>query len=99
MEMKLDPRVKVEQADLQKQFDIGIQIRDELNRVYNTANQIEDVRTQVNGLMKRLVGNDSTKLVLQAAGDLDQKMLDTRDNLLQLKIKANKDSLTYPQSA
>jgi len=99
MEMKLDPRVKVEQADLQKQFDLGIQIRDELNRVYNAANQIEDVRTQVNGLMKRLVGNDSTKPVLQAAGDLDQKLLATRDNLIQLKIKANEDSLAYPQRA
>ena len=99
MEMKLDPRVKVEQADLQKQFDLGIQIRDELNRVYNAANQIEDVRTQVNGLMKRLVGNDSTKPVLQAAGDLDQKLLVTRDNLIQLKIKANEDSLAYPQRA
>ena len=97
--MKLDPRVKVEQADLQKQFDLGIQIRDELNRVYNAANQIEDVRTQVNGLMKRLVGNDSTKPVLQAAGDLDQKLLVTRDNLIQLKIKANEDSLAYPQRA
>src|SRR5205807_1756162 len=61
MEMKLDPRVKVEQADLQKQFDLGIQIRDELNRVYSAVNQIEDVRTQVNGLMKRLVGNGRTK--------------------------------------
>jgi photosystem II stability/assembly factor-like uncharacterized protein len=99
MEMKLDPRVKVEQADLQKQFDLGIQIRDELNRVYNAANQIEDVRTQVNGLMKRLVGNDSTKPVLRAAGGLDQKLLATRDNLIQLKIKANEDSLAYPQRA
>jgi photosystem II stability/assembly factor-like uncharacterized protein len=99
MELKLDPRVKVEQADLQKQFDLGIQIRDELNRVYSAVNQIEDVRSQVNGLVKRLVGNDSTKPVLQAAGDLDQKLLSTRDNLIQLKIKANEDSLAYPQRA
>src|SRR5438105_3775106 len=99
MEMKLYPRVKVERADRQNQFDLGSPIRDELNRVYNAASQIEDVRTQVNGLMKRLVGNDSTKPVLQAAGDLDQKLLATRDNLIQLKIKANEDSLAYPQRA
>jgi photosystem II stability/assembly factor-like uncharacterized protein len=99
MELKLDPRVKVEQADLQKQFDLGMQIRDELNHVYNAVNQIEDVRIQVNGLVKRLVGTDSTKPVLQAAGNLDQKLLATRDNLIQLKIKANEDSLAYPQRA
>jgi photosystem II stability/assembly factor-like uncharacterized protein len=99
MELKLDPRVKVEQADLQKQFDLGIQIRDELNRVYNAANQIEDVRSQVNGLKKRLAPSDSTKPLLQAAGDLDQKLIAVRDNLIQLKIKANEDSLAYPQRA
>ena len=99
MELKLDPRVKVDQADLQKQFDLGIQIRDELNRVYNAANQIEDVRSQVNGLKKRLASNDNTKPVLQAANDLDQKLVSARDNLIQVKIKANEDSLAYPQRA
>ena len=95
--MKLDPRVNVSQADLQKQFDLLLQIRDELSRVYETVNQIQDVRAQVNGLKKRLPDNDANKAVITAAGDLDQKMLAVRDNLVQLKIKANEDSLVYPQ--
>ena len=96
-EVKLDPRVNVSQADLQKQFDLLLEIRDELSRVYDTVNQIQDVRAQVNGLKKRLPDNDSNKQVLTAAGDLDQKMIAVRDNLVQLKIKANEDSLVYPQ--
>ena len=96
-EVKLDPRVNVSQADLQKQFDLLLQIRDELSRVYETVNQIQDVRAQVNGLKKRLPDTDPNKSVLTAAGDLDQKMLAVRDNLVQLKIKANEDSLVYPQ--
>ncbi len=96
-EVMLDPRVNVSQADLQKQFDLLLQIRDELSRVYETVNQIQDVRAQVNGLKKRLPDSDSNKPVLAAAGDIDQKMLAVRDNLVQLKIKANEDSLVYPQ--
>ena len=94
-EVKLDPRVNVAQADLQKQFDLALQIRDELSRIYDAVNQIQDVRLQLDGLKKRLP--DSAKPVLTAAGDLDQKLTATRDNLIQIKIKANEDSLSYPQ--
>ena len=55
-EVELDPRVKVSQADLQKQFDLLIQMRDELSRVYDAVNQIQDVREQVDGLKKAPTG-------------------------------------------
>jgi hypothetical protein len=97
MELKLDPRVNVSQADLQKEFDLLMQIRDQLSRVYDTVNQVEDVRLQVNGLKKRLPQNASTKPVLTSATDLDQKLTSLRDDLIQVKIKANEDSLAYPQ--
>jgi hypothetical protein len=97
LEVKLDPRVNVSQADLEKQFNLLLEVRDELSRVYDTVNQIQDVRAQVNGLKKRLPEDTTNKPILGAAGDLDQKMLAVRDNLVQLKIKANEDSLVYPQ--
>jgi photosystem II stability/assembly factor-like uncharacterized protein len=97
MELKLDSRVNVSQADLQKEFDLLMQIRDQLSRVYDTVNQVEDVRLQVNGLKKRLPQNASTKPVLTSATDLDQKLISVRDDLIQVKIKANEDSLAYPQ--
>jgi hypothetical protein len=80
---------------LQKQFDLALQIRDQISRVYDAVNQIQDLRLQVDGLKKRLP--DSAKPVLTAAGDLDQKLLSVRDDLIQAKIKANEDSLAYPQ--
>jgi len=97
MELKLDPRVNVSQADLQKEFDLLIQIRDQLSRVYDTVNQVEDVRLQVNGLKKRLPDNANTKPVVASASALDQKLASLRDDLIQVKIKANEDSLAYPQ--
>ncbi len=96
-EVKLDPRVKVADEDLRKQFDLGLQIRDELTRVYDAVNQIQDVRAQFEGLKKRLPENVSTKAVVGAAADLDQKLLSVRDELIQAKVKSNEDSLAYPQ--
>jgi photosystem II stability/assembly factor-like uncharacterized protein len=95
LELKLDPRVNVSQADLLKQFELGIQIRDELSGVYNAVNQIQDVRAQVQGLRRRLP--ESAKPVLMAADDLDPKLLAVRDELFQIRIRANEDSLAYPQ--
>jgi len=92
-----DPRVHVQQADLQKQFELLLQIRDELTRVFDTVNQIQDVRAQLSGLKKRLPENVSTKPVLNAAGELDQKMVAIRDDLVQIKVQSNEDSLSYPQ--
>jgi hypothetical protein len=97
LEVKLDPRINVSSADLQKQFDLGLQIRDEISRAYDAVNQIQDVRAQVDGLRKRLPENDTTKPIRAAATDLDQKLISTRDNLVQIKVKANEDSLAYPQ--
>jgi photosystem II stability/assembly factor-like uncharacterized protein len=94
-ELKLDPRVNESQADLEKQFKLALQIRDELSRVYEAANQIQDVRSQLQGLKRRLP--ESAKPVLTAADDLDQKLVGVRDELFQIKIKANEDSLAYPQ--
>jgi photosystem II stability/assembly factor-like uncharacterized protein len=96
-EVTMDPRVQVSQADLQKQFDLLIQVRDQLSRVYDTVNQIQDVREQMDGLRKRLPENAAVKNTLAAAGALDKNLLLVRDDLAQMKIKSNEDSLAYPQ--
>ena len=62
--------------------------------VYDAVNQIQDVRAQLGGLQKRLPEN---KPVVTAASDLDKKLLAVRDNLAQMQISANEDSLRYPQ--
>jgi photosystem II stability/assembly factor-like uncharacterized protein len=96
-EVTMDPRVDVSEADLRKQFDLLIQVRDELNRVYEVVNQIQDVREQVDGLTKRLPDNATVKPMLVAATALDKNLLAVRDDLTQMKIKSNEDSLAYPQ--
>ncbi len=95
-DLKLDPRVNVSQADMEQQFSFLIQVRDELNHVYDAVNQIQDVRSQVSGLTKRLPDNDNSKPIVAAAEQLERKLISVRDDLINLTISANEDSLAYP---
>ncbi|MFZ0807587.1 MAG: hypothetical protein WAN03_15435, partial [Candidatus Sulfotelmatobacter sp.] len=95
-ELKLDPRVNVSQADLEAQFNLLLATRDELSRVYDTVNQIQDVRAQLAGLKKRLPENASAKTIVGAADELEKKLVAVRDDLVNLDISANEDSLAYP---
>jgi len=96
LELKLDPRVKVTQADLEAQFNLLIQTRDELSRVYDTVNQIQDVRSQLAGLKRRLPENAGSKNIVTAADALEKKLVAVREAFLNLDISANEDSLAYP---
>ena len=87
LELKLDPRVKASPADLEKQFATLMEIHDELTRVYKAANQIIDLRAQLQDFEKRLK--------LAEAQALDEKLAALQDHLLNLKVKANEDSLNY----
>jgi len=95
-DLKLDPRVKVSQADLEAQFNLLLQTRDELSKVYDSVNQIQDVRSQLAGLKRRLPENASVKTIASAADDLDKKLTAVRDDFVNLDISANEDSLAYP---
>ena len=94
-EVKIDPRVTTSQADLEKQFKLEMDVRDQLNRVYDAVNQIQDVREQLDGLKKRLLPGDSTKTLFDGATALDAKLIAARDPLINFKISASEDSLAY----
>jgi hypothetical protein len=93
--LKLDPRVQVSQADLEAQFNLLMEIREQLNRVYAAVNQIEDVRSQTEGLKGRLPNDDASRMVSASADGLAAKLVSVREPLVNLKISANEDSLAY----
>jgi hypothetical protein len=95
LEVKLDPRVQVSQADLEKQFDLLRQVREQLNRVYAAVNQIEDVRNQTAEMKRRLPGNDSARAIVSSADSLTAKLVSVREPLINLRISANEDSLAF----
>jgi photosystem II stability/assembly factor-like uncharacterized protein len=96
LEVKLDPRVNVSQADLEQQFTLLMGVHEELNQIYDAVNQIQDVRSQIAGLKRRLPENASTKAIATSADDLEKKLVAVRDRMVNLTISANEDSLAYP---
>ena len=88
--------MKVSQTHLEQQFNLPLQARDQLSRVYDTVNQIQDVPSQLSGLKHRLPENASAKTVVAAADDLEKKLVAVREDLINLTISANEDSLAYP---
>ena len=92
-EVKIDPRVTVSQADLEKQFKLQMDIQEELNRVYDAVNQIQDVREQLDGLKKRIGPSDTA--LLSGITTLDAKLIAVREPLINFQISASEDSLAY----
>jgi hypothetical protein len=94
IEVKMDPRIKVSPEDLRKQFTTLLEIRSELARVYEVVNDIVDVKTQLAELKKRVDPVKAKPLLVEAQG-LDEKLTALQDRLIDLKNRANEDSLKY----
>ena len=96
LEIKPDPRLKVTQDDLQKQFDLLIKIRDKLSDIDNTINQIRDLRSQITDINKRLKDDPRQKAISDAGKALDNKMTAVEEALIQTKSKSSQDVLNFP---
>lgn len=96
LELKLDPRVPASQADLQKQFDLMMQIRTRVTQAHDTVNQIRDLRSQIKELQKRLAKNPDAEKIVAACKDLDKQMTPIEEAIIQVKSKAPQDPLNYP---
>jgi photosystem II stability/assembly factor-like uncharacterized protein len=100
LELTKDPRVPASQADLEKQAELALRIRDRVSVGFETVNQIRSVRSQLDGLRKRLGTDSSAKPVLDAADALSKKMSAIEEKIVQPKNKTGEDALNYPiQSA
>jgi photosystem II stability/assembly factor-like uncharacterized protein/DNA-binding FrmR family transcriptional regulator len=96
LEIKADPRLKITQQDLQKQFDLLLKIRERVTQTHDAVNQIRDIRGQITALNKRLENSPKAKAVADAGKQLDKKMTEVEEALIQTKAKSGQDVLNYP---
>ena len=96
LEVKLDPRLKVSRADLEKRLDLALKIRDRVSADHDAVNQIRGVRTQLTALEKRLSADEHAAALVEAAKALDKKMTAVEEKLMQTKSKSSEDPLNYP---
>jgi hypothetical protein len=95
LELKMDPRVNVSAADMQKQFELQLQIRDQLSDIHDTVREIRETRSQIKGLRARLA-DVKYKGVIESADSLDQKAKPIEEQLLQVQVKSSEANLNFP---
>ena len=98
LEIVPDPRLKVTQDDLKKQFDLMTAILGKVTEVHDAIGQMRDVRAQITALNKRLMAEKfaNAKAIAEAGSALDKKMTVVEEALVQTKAKSGQDVLNYP---
>jgi photosystem II stability/assembly factor-like uncharacterized protein len=96
LELKQDQRESVSLADLQKQFELDMKIRDQVSQLHESVEQIRDARTQIHTLTQRLGESARFKPIVSASQDLDKKMSPVEEKLVQVNAKSSEASLNFP---
>jgi photosystem II stability/assembly factor-like uncharacterized protein len=95
MELKMDPRVNVSLADMQKEFDLELKIRALLSDLHDTVREIRETRVQIRSLRGRLE-DARYKSIADSASALEKKMTPIEEQLLQVNVKSSEANLNYP---
>ncbi len=96
VEVVLDPRVKTSAADLQKQFDLMMKLRDRQEEMNKVILDIRDLRSQLLALEKRIGAGGANKTVVEQSEALRKKISTIENALINPEAKASEDELHYP---
>ncbi len=80
-----DPHSSGSESDIQTQTQLLTALREEMNTIADSVNQIESVRAQIGALEKELGTDDNAKAIRKAAEDLAEKLVAVEGKVLQLK--------------
>jgi len=90
-----DPRSKISQADLEKQFALATQLRNLEDEDNKLVLEIRDLRAQIQAIQKRVGPDDNSKGVRDAADSVNKKLTELENRLIEPKATANEDQLNY----
>ena len=96
LHLAIDPRKKGQEAALQKQFALTMQVNERMSQLHQAVNEIRDLRSQIQNLHKRFGDDQRLKAALVAADDLDHKMSEVEKKLIQVNMKGSEANLAFP---
>ncbi len=97
LEVKPDPRLQsVTAADMQKQIDVALKVRQDIDALHTAVNQIRTLRANLDTLQKWAGQGSSSSEVVSAARALNGKMTPVEEALMQVKMKSSEGNLRYP---
>jgi len=95
-EVQLDPRVRATRADVEKQFALLWQIREQVNAAHGAVNAIRDLRAQLAAVKRRLPDGDASKELAAAIAGMEKKLGPIEEGIIQVKSRSSQDALNYP---
>jgi photosystem II stability/assembly factor-like uncharacterized protein len=96
LKLVVDPRTQDHETELPKQFELSRQTIDRISQLHQGINEIRDAKTQIKSLHTRFDGDERVKPVLQAADDMDKKMSEVEEKLIQVNSKSSEGTLAFP---
>jgi photosystem II stability/assembly factor-like uncharacterized protein len=93
LQVKMDPLVKTSEAELAKQMELGLKLRDSLDSLISTVNQIVGVQRQTEVLLHK-AGSESP--IAEKATSLNDQMSEIVNALYQPEILDAEDAHNYP---
>jgi hypothetical protein len=92
-EVRIDPRIRnVTVADLQKRFDLAIEIRDRVSQANESVIAIRGLKAQIDERIKAANHSEVTR----SGEALKQKLSTVEGELYQVRNRSNQDPLNYP---
>jgi hypothetical protein len=92
-----DPNSGGSEQESQAQTEMLLDLRHELESAADMVNQIETIRSQLAGITSMLQSNPENASIKSAADDLDKKLIDVEDNLIQRRLTgAGQDTTRWP---
>ncbi len=96
LKLVIDPRTKGAEAAVQKQFSLSMQVNDRISQLHQAVNEIRDLKSQIKNLHTRFDENERLKPALNAADELEHKMFDAEQQLIQVNMKGSEANLAFP---
>jgi photosystem II stability/assembly factor-like uncharacterized protein len=98
LEVIQDPRLtgKISDQEISALGDLSLRTWTDIDALHKAVNQIRATRAKLQTITKWSSGNPAAKPVIDAANELNAKMMPIEARLVQVKMAASEDNLRYP---
>lgn len=95
LEIVPNPNARVSKEDLAKQAAFLVELYDTLSQVHGTVRNLRDAREQISTLAERAKRVQVRSSVLEAAKEVDARLLAVEERLVNPKLKSPQDVLNF----
>ena len=94
--VRLDPRNHATTADLQRQLDLLLRIRDRVSAANDAVTRIREVKTQLEAAVQHAHGRPGGAEIAAGADSLKARLSAIEEEIYQVKNQSGEDPLNYP---